>query len=109
MPILTRLEHVIEHNVSVELLVASKRHFIACLEGVTDKAEGALGLGRDAARHFILSLGVLLSGATTDQGPAQPEDLPEDVREFLDGLSSERIFTQNARHILAGMRREART
>ena len=111
VPILTRLEHVIEHHVSVELLVASKRHFIACLEGVTDKAEGALGLGRDAARQFILSLGVLLSGATqADQGPALArEDLPEDVREFLDGLSSEKIFTQNARHILAGMRREART
>lgn len=111
VPILTRLEHVIEHNVSVDLLVDSKRHFMACLEGVIEKAESALGLTRDKTREFILSLGVLLSGATrADQGPALArEDLPEDVREFLDGLSSEKIFTQNARHILAGMRREART
>jgi len=109
VPILTRLEHVIEHNVSVDLLVESKRQFMACLEGITQQAASALGLPLDTTREFILSLGVLLSGATqSDQGPSlEQEVLPDDVRRFLDSLSSEQIFVKNARYILAGIRREA--
>ena len=109
VPILTRLEHVIEHNVSVDLLVASKRHFMACLDGITQKAAHVVGLPPSKTRDFILSLGVLLSGATqADQGPSLAnESLPDDVRDFLGRLSSEPLFVTNANYILAGMRNTA--
>ena len=106
IPILTRLEHVIEHNISVELLVEAKRHFKACFEGIADKTRSALGLAPEQARELILTLGVLLSGASqSDQGPSlEGEVLPQDVLDFIDTLSSERIFVTNGRRILAGIR-----
>lgn len=107
IPILTRLEHVIEHNVSVELLIDSKRHFQACLNSIADKIQIALDLPVNAARELIMTLGVLLSGAAqSDQGPELAEEaLPQDVRDFVNSLSSERIFVTNGRRILAGIRR----
>jgi AcrR family transcriptional regulator len=107
IPILTRLEHVIEHNVSVELLIDSKRHFQACLNSIADKIQTALDLPVNAARELIMTLGVLLSGAAqSDQGPELAEEaLPQDVRDFVNSLSSERIFVINGRRILAGIRR----
>ena len=106
IPILTRLEHVIEHNISVELLVEAKRHFQACFEGIADKTQSALGLAPEQARELILTLGVLLSGASqSDQGPSlEGEELPQDVLDFIDSLSSQRIFVTNGRRILAGIR-----
>lgn len=106
IPILTRLEHVIEHNISVELLVEAKRHFQTCFESIADKTQSALGLAPEQARELILTLGVLLSGASqSDQGPSlEGEVLPQDVLDFIDSLSSERIFVTNGRRILAGIR-----
>ena len=106
IPILTRLEHVIEHNISVELLVEAKRHFQTCFESIADKTQSALGLAPEQARELILTLGVLLSGASqSDQGPSlEGEVLPQDVLDFIDTLSSERIFVTNGRRILAGIR-----
>jgi hypothetical protein len=48
----------------------------------------------------------LLSGASqSDQGPSlEGEVLPQDVLDFIDTLSSERIFVTNGRRILAGIR-----
>ena len=106
IPILTRLEHVIEHNISVELLVEAKRHFQTCFESIADKTQSALGLAPEQARELILTLGVLLSGASqSDQGPSlEGEELPQDVLDFIDSLSSQRIFVTNGRRILAGIR-----
>ena len=106
IPILTRLEHVIEHNISVELLVEAKRHFQTCFESIADKTQSALGLAPEQARELILTLGVLLSGASqSDQGPSlEGEVLPKDVLDFIDSLSSERIFVTNGLRILAGIR-----
>ena len=106
IPILTRLEHVIEHNISVELLVEAKRHFQTCFESIADKTQSALGLAPEQARELILTLGVLLSVASqSDQGPSlEGEVLPQDVLDFIDTLSSERIFVTNGRRILAGIR-----
>jgi AcrR family transcriptional regulator len=106
IPILTRLEHVIEHNISVELLVEAKRHFQTCFESIADKTQSALDLAPEQARELILTLGVLLSGASqSDQGPSlEGEVLPQDVLDFIDTLSSERIFVTNGRRILAGIR-----
>ncbi|MDA8661195.1 TetR/AcrR family transcriptional regulator, partial [Luminiphilus sp.] len=52
------------------LLVEAKRHFQACFAGIADKTQSALGLAPEQARELILTLGVLLSGASqSDQGP----------------------------------------
>jgi len=108
VPLLIRLQHVIEHNVSIPLLIDSKRHFKACLGAIADRAEPALSFAEPQANELIWSLGVLLSGAAqSDQGPSLcEEDLPEDVATLMGSLSSERLFLTNGRYILEGIRRD---
>ena len=107
LPLLVRLQHVIEHNVSIPLLIDSKRHFQRCLGGIAERARPALALTESQANELIWSLGVLLSGAAqSDQGPSlSEEDLPEDVAALMTSLSSERLFLTNGKYILEGIRR----
>ena len=108
VPLLIRLQHVIEHNVSIPLLIDSKRHFKACLGGIAERAGQALNFAEPQANELVWSLGVLLSGAAqSDQGPSlTEEDLPEDVATLMGSLSSERLFLTNGRYILEGIRRD---
>ena len=108
VPLLIRLQHVIEHNVSIPLLIDSKRHFQNCLGTIAERAVSALNLVESQANELIWSLGVLLSGAAqSDQGPSLcEEDLPEDVATLMGSLSSERLFLTNGRYILEGIRRD---
>ena len=108
VPLLIRLQHVIEHNVSIPLLIDSKRHFKACLGAIADRAGPALSFAEPQANELIWSLGVLLSGAAqSDQGPSvSQEDLPEDVAALMTQLSSQRLFLTNGRYILEGIRRD---
>ena len=107
VPLLIRLQHVIEHNVSIPLLIDSKRHFQNCLGTIAEHAVSALNLVESQANELIWSLGVLLSGAAqSDQGPSlSEEDLPEDVVTLMTRLSSERLFLTNGKYILEGIRR----
>jgi len=107
-PLLIRLQHVIEHNVSIPLLIDSKRHFKACLGAIADRAGPTLSFAEPQANELIWSLGVLLSGAAqSDQGPSvSQEDLPEDVAALMAQLSSQRLFLTNGRYILEGIRRD---
>ena len=107
VPLLIRLQHVIEHNVSIPLLIDSKRHFQSCLGAIAERAVSALNLIESQANELIWSLGVLLSGAAqSDQGPSlSEEDLPEDVVTLMTSLSSERLFLTNGKYILEGIRR----
>ena len=107
VPLLIRLQHVIEHNVSIPLLIDSKRHFQNCLGTIAERAVSALNLVESQANELIWSLGVLLSGAAqSDQGPAlNEEDLPQDVATLMARLSSERLFLTNGKYILEGIRR----
>ena len=106
VPLLIRLQHVIEHNVSIPLLIDSKRHFQNCLGTIAERAVSALNLVESQANELIWSLGVLLSGAAqSDQGPAlNEEDLPQDVATLMARLSSERLFLTNGKYILEGIR-----
>lgn len=108
VPLLIRLQHVIEHNVSIPLLIDSKRHFKACLGGIAERAGQALNFAEPQANELVWSLGVLLSGAAqSDQGPSlTEEDLPEDVAALMTQLSSQPLFLTNGRHILEGIRRD---
>ena len=107
VPLLIRLQHVIEHNVSIPLLIDSKRHFQRCLGAIAERAVSSLNLVESPANELIWSLGVLLSGAAhSDQGPSlSEEDLPEDVATLMTSLSSERLFLTNGNYILEGIRR----
>lgn len=108
IPLLTRLEHVIEHNVSIERLVESKRHFIERIDCVAQATTAALGLNQSQSSELVKTMGVLLVGATrADQGPSlHGEDIPEDVQVLIDSFSSQQLFIKNACRIISGIRTE---
>lgn len=108
IPLLTRLEHVIEHNVSIERLVESKRHFIERIDCVAQATTAALGLNQSQSSELVKTMGVLLVGATrADQGPSlHGEDIPEDVQELINSFSSQQLFIKNACRIISGIRTE---
>ena len=111
LPLLIRLEHVIEHNVSIPRLVASKRVFIHQVEVVAEATSTALELALTQAREVVKTMGVLLIGATrADQGPSlEYEALPEDVQGLIASFSSGPLFVKNAVRIIEGLRAEAAT
>lgn len=106
VPLLIRLEHVIEHNVSIESLIESKRIFIARVNNIAEQTGFVLSLSLPQASELVKTMGVLLVGATrTDQGPSlQGEEIPPDVQALIDSFSSETLFVKNACRIIAGIR-----
>ena len=108
LPLLIRLEHVIEHNVAMGRLINSKRIFIQQVNALADPTASALSLSRAQAIEVIKTMGVLLIGATgADQGPSfNGEELPKDVQELIASFSSEPLFVKNAVRIIEGIRTE---
>ena len=106
VPLLIRLEHVIEHNVAIESLIESKRVFIERVDDIAERTASLLNLTKAQASELVKTMGVLLVGATsTDQGPSlEGEAIPPDVTELIDSFSSETLFTKNACRIIAGIR-----
>jgi len=109
LPLLIRLEHVIEHNVAIPRLIESKRIFIEQVEGVAKRSATALQLSAAQAVEVVKTMGVLLIGATqTDQSPSlADETLPTDVQNLIASFSSEPLFIKNAVRIIEGIRAEA--
>ena len=108
LPLLVRLEHVIEHNVSIRRLIESKRVFMRQVEIIAGSTSSSLKLNKAQATEVVKTMGVLLIGATrTDQGPAlDNEELPADVQDLLTSFSSEPLFVKNAVRIIEGIRAE---
>ena len=108
LPLLIRLEHVIEHNVAIPRLINSKRVFIRQVEVVAEHTSISLTLSEAQAREVVKTMGVLLIGATrADQGPSlDNEELPEDVQDLIASFSSEPLFVKNAVRIIEGIRAE---
>lgn len=106
LTVVSRMDSVIEHNVSREKLIESKRALAATLERIFDEAAGSLRLPPEKAAETIRALAFLVLGASQlDKGPALEEmNLPEDVRAFATSFSSESIFLPNALRIIAGIR-----
>jgi len=106
VPLLARLEHVIEHNVSIEKLVESKRSFIQRIGFITNATESAISLNQTQAAEVVRTMGVLLVGATrADQAPnLDGEEIPADVQSFMDLFSSKNMFITNACRIIAAIR-----
>ena len=109
LPLLIRLEHVIEHNVAIPRLIESKRIFIDQVEGVAKRSATALQLSAVQAVEVVKTMGVLLIGATqTDQSPSLAnEALPTDVQNLIASFSSEPLFIKNAVRIIEGIRAES--
>ena len=109
LPLLIRLEHVIEHNVAIPRLIESKRIFIEQVEGVAKRSATALQLSAAQAVEVVKTMGVLLIGATqTDQSPSLADEaLPTDVQNLIASFSSEPLFIKNAVRIIEGIRAEA--
>ena len=108
IPLLTRLEHVIDHNVAIDSLIQSKRIFIEQVERIAVLTAPILNLTYAQASELIRTLSVLLVGASsTDQGPSlEGEDIPLEIQELIDSFSSENIFTKNGCRIITGIRSE---
>jgi len=108
LPLLIRLEHVIEHNVAIPRLIESKRVFMRQVEVVAERTSTSLKLNEAQAREVVKTMGVLLIGATrVDQGPSlDNEELPEDVQDLIASFSSETLFVKNAVRIIEGIRAE---
>ena len=109
LPLLIRLEHVIEHNVAILRLIESKRVFINQVEAVAAATSTALRLSTAQATEVVKTMGVLLIGATqTDQSPSLADEaLPADVQNLIASFSSEPLFIKNAVRIIEGIRAEA--
>lgn len=107
--LLARLDSVIEHNISFEKLLESKRAMIRVLGELTPGLEECLGLSEQQVLHLVSSFGALLLGATqADAGPAmEKEQLPVDVAGLVAAFSAEQLFIPNAVYMLAGIRSES--
>ena len=108
LPLLIRLEHLIEHNVAVPRLIHSKQVFILRVDEIAKVSGPTLGLSEAQAIEVVKTMGVLLIGATQgDQGPSlDNEALLEDVQDLLASFSSEPLFIKNAVRIIEGIRME---
>ena len=106
VPLQARLEKVIEHNVSIDSLIASKRHFLKQVDRIAATTAATIGLDHAQATEFIKTLGVLIVGvAGADLAPSlEGEDVPDDIQALLDSFASKPLFVTNAHRILHGIR-----
>lgn len=101
-----RLGNVLEHNVSVERLVQSKRMMRHVLLPLASHFERCLGLAPGSGTRVLTSLTALLLGAwQIDAGPPLAGDeIPADVTEMLELFSCRNVFVTSALAVLAGLR-----
>lgn len=106
LPLLMRLNAVIEHNVSIEALVIAKRSMRNQFMQFAGATATALDLNAEQSLDLLHALMPLLVGAAqTDQAPALlDEELPADIREFIDSFDARQTFTTNACRIIQGIR-----
>ncbi len=103
-----RLQTVIEHNISINALVDTKRSMRVEIDAIAADIGDVLGLTPEASFDLLVSLNLLLLGVTlTKSGPSPDlESLPEDVCALLTQFREHEGFLTNARRILAGIRIE---
>ena len=106
VPLQARLEKVIEHNVSLDCLLLSKRNFLQQVDRIAAASADVLRLRNEQALEVIKTLGVLIVGvAGADLAPSlDGEEIPEDVQHLLASFSSRPIFIKNAERIIQGVR-----
>lgn len=104
--LLLHLSAVIEHNISVNALISSKRHMRAQMDALSDDIAKALGLTKTQSIDVLMGLAPLLVGtAQHNLAPSMDRTpLPTDVREFITSFETEALFTRNAHRIISGIR-----
>ncbi len=102
-----RLGSVIEHNVSRERLITAKRGMQAEMNEFAAYLAGCLSIDTERARRLIVGLVALLLGAAELDNSPRLSGLPEEIADSMGLFASRRVFTDNARLILDGLRREA--
>jgi len=107
--LMSRLDSVIEHNVSLNKLIEAKRVMATLLVSVSKTIATLLKLTDTRASEALNALTSLVMGAIqVDLGPRYSDlDLPEDVQQLINAFSSHDIFVTNGCRILAGIRRDA--
>ena len=106
VPLQARLEKVIEHNVSLDCLLMSKRNFLQQVDRIAAASADVLCLRNEQALEVIKTLGILIVGvAGADLAPSlDGEEIPEDVQHLLASFSSRPIFIKNAERIIQSVR-----
>ena len=106
LPLTSRLDSVIEHNVSLQSLVSAKRFMASLLRRVAETLAPRLELSAEQSFDALSALSSLQLGvAQIEAGPAVKElNVPDDVRQFAEAFAPEDIFTRNACRILTGIR-----
>lgn len=103
--LLSRLGDVIEHNVSLERLIESKRFINGVIFQLTSHISECLNISQEKTTDLLISLMVLMAGVSQmDNGPCiDPELLPDDLKAMA-SITSENIYAKSARLILSGIR-----
>ena len=106
LPLLSRLDSVIEHNVSLENLIAAKRTMAAIVAELATALAPKLKLSLEETNDAVVSLTFLWMGtAQLSAGPdLEVAALPDDVKQFVERFTSDQTFSRNACRILSGIR-----
>ncbi|MFT6435322.1 MAG: AcrR family transcriptional regulator [Candidatus Azotimanducaceae bacterium] len=106
LALVSRLESVIEHNVSTAELVSSKQMMLETINRMATSVSQRLSLSQPQAIDLIISCASLWLGtAQTDTGPKVDEQaLPQDVKQMMQQFSARNLFITNAGRILNGIR-----
>ena len=106
LPILMRLNIIIEHNVSIDALVSAKRTMRNRLSQLAVDVSRALRLSPEQSMELFAVLPALLVGAAQyDKGPVlADEELPADVRAIMASFDPQQTFVPNACRIIRGIR-----
>jgi AcrR family transcriptional regulator len=106
LPLMSRLDSVIEHNVTLETLIAAKRDMADQVDQLGRALSAPLGLTPGQVHDALASLASLLLGAAqVDAGPRiDRRRLPADVKRLMASFASETVFLTNACRILRGIR-----
>jgi AcrR family transcriptional regulator len=105
----SRLDSVIEHNVSITALIVAKRKMLVTINGMSVPLSEHLAMSTKQAFDAVLSLASLwLGAAQSDTGPAfEDREMPEDVSQIMKQFTARNVFISNACRILQGIRLEA--
>lgn len=102
-----RLGSVIERNIPRQRLIEAKQAMQVEMSEFADYLAGCLDIDTDRARRLIVGLVALLLGAAELDNSPRQNDLPPEITESMAFFAHHRVFVDNARLILSGLRREA--
>lgn len=105
LQLLSRLGDVIEHNVSLERLIESKRFVNGIILELTSHVSRSLKLSQENASDLLISLLVLMNGVSQiDHGPHIDQKLLPDDLQAMANVTSEGVYMNAGRFILSGIR-----